>query len=107
MLKDFQSFQRQTADSLQAAAQDLAAKKADLKSLSDPVSALTAKIDAWRAGPGTGALSAPTELQPGSEPPAARAPVIAARKKTSAPKPPGGSISVGGAPLPAAPPNGQ
>jgi hypothetical protein len=107
MLKDFQSFQRQTEDSLQAATRDIAAQKADLKSLSDQVSALTAKIDALRAAAGTGSLPAPTELRPGSEQPAARAPVIAARKKTSAPKTPGGSISVGGAPLPAAPPDGQ
>jgi hypothetical protein len=36
-LKDFQSFQQQTAESLQSAAQDIAAQKADLKSLSDQV----------------------------------------------------------------------
>src|ERR1019366_10104584 len=42
-LKDFQSFQRQTADSLQSVAQDIATQKTDLQSLSDQVSALAAR----------------------------------------------------------------
>ena len=96
-LKDFQSFQRETADTLQSAAQDIAAQKAELKTLSDQVSALSVKIDA---------LPRATTAAP-AQPVPARPPVIAAtRKKQPAPKPTG-PISVGGAPLPPAPPNGQ
>jgi hypothetical protein len=89
-LKDFQSFQRQTADSLQSVAQDIATQKTDLQSLSDQVSALAAKIDAAAPAPQQTAVPA-------------RSPVIAAaRKKPPAPKTTG-PISVGGAPLPAPP----
>jgi uncharacterized coiled-coil protein SlyX len=95
--EEFQSFQRQTAESLQSAAQDIAAQKADLKSLSDQLSALTAKIDAL-----------PSAASPAPQQPAvpARPPVIAARKKPPAPKTTG-PISVGGAPLPSAPPDAR
>jgi hypothetical protein len=105
-LKDFQSFQQQTAESLQSAAQDIAAQKADLKSLSDQVSALSAKIDAMQSAPQpTVSLSARVEPRTGSQQPAApaRASAIAARKKLPVPKT-SGPISVGGAPLPPAAP---
>ena len=93
-LKDFQSFQRQTADSLQSVAQDIATQKTDLQSLSDQVSALAAKIDALQSA------AAPAPQQTAVP---ARSPVIAAaRKKPPAPKTTG-PISVGGAPLPAPP----
>jgi uncharacterized coiled-coil protein SlyX len=92
-LKDFQSFQRKNADSLQSAAQDIAAQKADLNRLSDQVSALSAKIDALQ--------SAAAPPQPAVLP---QPPVTAARKKPTAPKTTG-PISVGGAPLPPTPPD--
>jgi len=88
-LKDFQSFQQQTAQSLQSVDQGIAAQKADLARLSDQLSALTARLDALQ----TAAAPAPT-------------PVAAARPAVSAPRkrPPvarrAGPISVGGAPLP-------
>jgi hypothetical protein len=106
-LRDFQSFQQQTAQSLQSAAQDIVAQKADLKSLSDQVSALSAKIDAMQSAPRPiVSLSAPVELRTGSQQPAApaaRASAIVARRKLPVPKT-SGPISVGGAPLPPAAP---
>jgi hypothetical protein len=104
-LRNFQSFERQTVDSLQSAAQDISAQKAELKSLSDQISALSAKIDVMQsAAQPTGSVSAPVEARPGSQQPAvpARASVVGARKKLPAPKT-SGPISVGGAPLPAPP----
>ena len=92
-LRDFQSFQRQTSDSLQSVAQGIAAQKADLNRLSDQVSALSAKIDALQ--------SAAAPPQPAVPP---QPPVTAARKKPPAPKTTG-PISVGGAPLPPTPPD--
>jgi hypothetical protein len=104
-LKDFQSFQRQITETLQSAAQDIAAQKADLKNLSDQMSALAAKIDALQGGaPPTGSFSAPVEARPGPQQAApARPTVVGAQKKPPAPKTTG-PISVGGAPLPPAPP---
>jgi len=96
ILDTFQTFQRQTSDSLQSAIQEIGKQKADIKNLSDQVSALTAKIDALQ----NAATPTPQPVAP------TRPPVVAARKKPSAPKTTGG-ISVGGAPLPAAPPDGQ
>lgn len=105
LLKDFQSFQRQISETLQSAAQNIAAQKADLKNLSDQMSALAARINALQGGaPPTGSFSAPVEARPGRQPAApARPTVVAAQKKPPAPKTTG-PISVGGAPLPSAPP---
>jgi hypothetical protein len=102
--KDFEAFRRKMADSLRSTIEDMDAQKANLKKLSDQVTALAAKIDALQSSaPATGSLSAPAELLPGSQPvAAARSPVIAARKKPPAPKTTG-PISVGGAPLPPPP----
>jgi hypothetical protein len=94
--KDFESFKRQMTESLQATIENLDAQKADLKKLSDQVSALTAKIDALQ-----------TAATPATQPVApARPPVVAARKKPLGPKTPG-PISVWGAPLPPPPSDGQ
>jgi len=93
-LKDFQSLQRQTADSLQSAAQEIAAQRADLKNLSDLVSSLTTKIDALQSAAAPAPQRAAVPVRP---------PVIAARKKPPAPKTTG-PISVGGSPLPTTPP---
>jgi len=102
--KDFEAFRRKMADSLRSTTEDMDAQKADLKKLSDQVTALATKIDALQSSaPATGSRSAPAELLPGSQPvAAARSPVIAARKKPPAPKTTG-PISVGGAPLPPPP----
>jgi uncharacterized coiled-coil protein SlyX len=94
-LQDIMALQEQMADSLEATRRDVATQQADLKKLSDQVSALVAKID---------------ELQSSAQPAAPSDPVrpaaIAAQKKPTAPKPPKptGAISVGGAPLPPSPP---
>jgi hypothetical protein len=94
--KDFEAFRRQMAESLQSTIEDMDAQKADLKKLSDQVSALTVKIDALQ-----------TTATPVTQPVApARPPVVGARKKPLGPKTPG-PISVGGAPLPPPPSDGQ
>jgi hypothetical protein len=92
--KDFEAFSRQMAESLQSMTEGMDTQKADLKKLSDQVSALAAKIDALQSAPQSTAT-----LSGGN----ARPPVAAARKKPPAPKTTG-PISVGGAPLPPAPP---
>jgi hypothetical protein len=101
--KDFEALKRQLAESLQSTIEDIDAQKAELKRLSDQVTALTAKVDALQSASQTaGSLSG--ELRPGPQQPVvpARPPVIAARKKPPAPKT-NGQISVGGAPLPPTP----
>jgi phage shock protein A len=90
---DFEALKRQTAESLQSTIEDIDAQKAELKRLSDQVSALAAKIDALQSP----AVSAPQQAAVPVRPP-----VIAARKKPPAPKT-SGPISVGGSPLPTAP----
>jgi uncharacterized coiled-coil protein SlyX len=104
-LRNFQSLERQTHDSLESTAQDIAAQKAELKRLSDQIAALSARIDAMQSAPQpTGSL----EPRPGSQEPATspRASVVGTRKKLPAPKT-SGPLSVGGAPLPLAPPANQ
>jgi hypothetical protein len=91
---DFEAFRRQMAESLQSMTEGMDTQKADLKKLSDQVSALAAKIDALQSAPQSTA-----SVSGGN----ARPPVAAARKKPPAPKTTG-PISVGGAPLPPAPP---
>jgi hypothetical protein len=104
--QDFVSFKLQIAESLRSTIESIDAEKADLKSLFDQVSALAAKIDALQSAPQTHSVSG--ELRPTTQQAAApvRAPVVAARKKSQAPKT-SGPISIGGAPLPAAPRFGQ
>lgn len=101
--KDFEALKRQLAQSLQSTIENIDAQKAELKRLSDQVTALAAKVDALHSAPQTaGSLS--SELRPGPQQPVvpARPPVITARKKPPAPKT-NGPISVGGAPLPPTP----
>lgn len=96
-LRDFQAFQQLTGDSLKAATQDIAAERTDLKTLSDQVSALAARIEAMQS----------TATLPPSQPAIpARPPPVGERKKPPVAKPVG-RISVGGAPLPAPRPDGQ
>jgi uncharacterized coiled-coil protein SlyX len=94
-LKDLQALQQQIAGPLQSNAQLLAAQQAEIKRLSDQVSALAAKVDALEHPPASAQASLPASAPPS---PAPGAP----RKKPAAPKSPPG-ISVGGAPLPPAP----
>jgi cell division protein FtsB len=97
-LKDLQALQQQLAGSLQSNAQLLTGQQAEIKRLSDQVSALVAKVDALEHPPAQ--ASAPASASPAPTP----APVAAApRKRPAAPKTPAG-ISVGGAPLPSAQP---
>lgn len=97
-LKDLQALQQQIAGPLQSSAQLLAAQQAELKRLSDQVSALAAKVDALEHPPASTQASFPA-----SAPPAPSPAPTAPRKKSAAPKQPPG-ISVGGAPLPPAQP---
>jgi hypothetical protein len=99
--KDFEALKRQMAESTRSTIEDMDAQKADLKKLSDQVTALAAKIDALQSSTrATGSLSAPSDIRAGSQPAVpARVPLIAAKKKPHAPNRTGG-ISVGGAPLP-------
>jgi uncharacterized coiled-coil protein SlyX len=91
-LKDLQALQQQIAGSLQSNAQLLAAQQAELKRLSDQVSALTGKVEALEHPPASAQASLPASAPPSAAP----------RKKPAAPKLPPG-ISTGGAPLPVAP----
>jgi uncharacterized coiled-coil protein SlyX len=90
-LKDFQALQQQIAATMQSTAQLVAAQQAEIKRLSDQVSALTAKIDALERPAASAQTASPV---PPPSPAAA-----AARKKPAAAKLPPG-ISTGGAPLP-------
>ena len=102
-LKDFQSLQQQTAQSLQSMAEAIAAQKAELARLSDQLSALAGRIDARQTA---AAPPAPPAVP-------ARPAVTAPRKRSATARAAGqggaaGPISVGGAPLPTAPaPEGQ
>lgn len=94
---DFETLKRQTADSLQSAIEDLDAQKANLKNLSDQVSALVARVDAL---PTAAPATAPVQTGAIPAPPVVRPP-LAQRRKPPAPKT-SGPISIGGAPLPPA-----
>jgi uncharacterized coiled-coil protein SlyX len=94
-LQDVQALQQQIAGPLQSNAQLLAAQQAEIKRLSDQVSALAAKVDALEHPQASAQASVPASAPPSPAP-------AAARKKPAAPKSPPG-ISVGGAPLPPAP----
>ena len=95
---DFDSFQRQTADSIRSATEKLDGQKADLEKLSGQVADLTAKVDALRNATATAPTSAPMQNSTVVPP---RSAAITPRKKPQDPKS-AGSISVGGAPLPLA-----
>lgn len=99
---DFESLQRQTADSIHSATTNLEAQKVDLEKLSGQVADLVAKVNGLRNAAATAPASRPIQNS-SSAPPAGRPrpAVIAERKKPQAPK--AGPISVGGAPLPPAP----
>jgi len=95
-LKEFEVLQQQIATTTQSTAQSVAAQQAEIKRLSDQVSALAAKIEQLQ----NPAPSAQAPAAPAPPPPA----TPAARKRPAAATPAPG-ISVGGAPLP--PPSGR
>jgi phage shock protein A len=101
---DFETFKRQAAESLQSTIEGLDAQKADLKKLADQVAALSAKVHALQSG--TSAKPAQTSsVVPAATPVIPLRPAtVAQRRKLPAPKPTG-PISIGGAPLPPAPPS--
>jgi hypothetical protein len=102
---DFATFQRQTADALQSAVENLEAQKADLKKLSDQMTDLVAKVDALRNAEATAPVSPPVKNTISAQPVVPPRPAaIAQGKKPQAPRSTG-SISVGGAPLPITPPS--
>ena len=99
---DFDTFKRQTTDSLRSATENLEAQKADLKTLSDKVTDLVSKVDALQNSAAISPAPPPiaqTVVAPRPAP-------IAQRKKPQAPKSTG-RVSVGGAPLPIAPPSNR
>lgn len=100
---EFAAFQAQTAASLQSATQLLASQQAELKRLSEQMAGLTARIDALQSQLATPAPSAAPAPAAAASPPAAAPRAPTAPRKRPAPAPTGG-ISVGGAPLPGAPP---
>ena len=97
-LKEFEALQQQIAASAQSTAQSIAAQQAEIKRLSDQVSALAAKIEQLQNPAPSAQATAATP------PPTAPAAPAARRRPAAAPKQPSG-ISVGGAPLP--PPSGR
>jgi uncharacterized coiled-coil protein SlyX len=94
-LKEFEALQQQIAASAQSTAQSIAAQQAEIKRLSDQVSALAARIEQLQ-NPAPAAQATATVPTP---PPAAPAAPAGRKRPNSAPKQPPG-ISVGGAPLP-------
>jgi hypothetical protein len=99
---NFESLQRQTADSIHSATANLEAQKADLEKLSGQVADLAAKVNGLRNAAAAAPASPPTQNSRSAPPVRRPRPaVIAERKKPQAPK--AGLISVGGAPLPPAP----
>lgn len=97
-LKDFQSFQQHTNDAMQSTTQGIAALQGSLKTLSDQVSALSARTDALQSA----AAPAPTQSVVPAVPAAPARRVVAAPKRPHTSRP-GGPISLGGAPLPSEP----
>lgn len=87
-LDDFKAFQQDVAARLEAAQQAVADQQADLKRLSEQVSAIAAKLESLQSPP---AAPAATAVRP---------PVVAQTKKPPAARRPPNTISVGGAPLP-------
>jgi phage shock protein A len=100
---DFETFKRQAAESLQSTIEGLDAQKADLNRLADQVAVLSAKVDALQSA--TSSMPAQTSVAPAVTPFVPPRPAtVAQRRRPPAPKPTG-PISIGGAPLPPAPPS--
>ncbi len=103
-LADFQAFQQQTTQNWQSTGQTVETQQAEIKRLSEQVAALTARIEQLQQP----AILAPpprtTEPPRAPFPPRAAAAPTAPRKQPATAPRPSSSISVGGAPLPGAPP---
>jgi hypothetical protein len=83
---DFDTFQRQTADALQSAIENLEAQKADLKKLSDQMTDLATKVDALRNAEATAPISPPVKNSISAQPVVPpRPPALAQSKKPQAP----------------------
>jgi uncharacterized coiled-coil protein SlyX len=91
-LNDFQAFQQQITGSMQSTQQLLTAQQAEIKRLSDQVSALTGKLDL---------LQRPVAAAQGALPAPAPKPAAPAPKNKPSEAKPAGAISTGGTPLPA------
>jgi uncharacterized membrane protein len=91
------AFKRQTFESMRSATENLEAQKADMKKLSDQVTDLVAKVDALRDAKATAPASQPIKTLISGQP------VVPPRRKHASKST--GPISVGGAPLPIAPPS--
>jgi uncharacterized coiled-coil protein SlyX len=90
-LSDFQVFQQQIAASMQSTEKLVTAQQAEIKRLSDQLSALSGKLDL---------LQRPIASAQAALPPPAPKPVAPAPRKKPATPQPAGAISTGGAPLP-------
>jgi hypothetical protein len=97
---DFDAFERQTTDSLRSAAENLEAQKTDLKTLSDQVTDLVAKVDALRNAAATAPTPPPIQNSVSGQPVVPPRPATIAQRAPRPKRP----ISVRGAPLPLAPP---
>jgi hypothetical protein len=95
---DLKSVQQQLAELMQSRTEEVAAQRDELKHLSDQVTELAAKVEAWQSAASPPSVqTAAIGLAAVPKPP----PAIAPLKKRTAAKPTG-PISVGGAPLPIA-----
>ena len=90
-LSDLQTLQQQVAGSMQSTEKLLTAQQAEIKRLSDQLSALSGKLDL---------LQRPVTSAQAAIPPPAPKPVAPAPRKKPAALQPAGAISTGGAPLP-------
>jgi uncharacterized coiled-coil protein SlyX len=90
-LADLQSLQQQVAGSMQSTEKLLAAQQAEIKRLSEQLSALSGKLDL---------LQPPVTSAQAALPAPAPKPVAPAPRKKPAPPQPAAAISTGGAPLP-------
>jgi hypothetical protein len=99
---DFETFKKQVTESLQSTMERLDAQKAGLNRLTDQVASLSAKVDALQGA--TSSTPAQASVVPAAPVVPPRPAAVARRRKPSAPKL-RGPISVGGAPLPPAPPS--
>lgn len=90
-LADLQAFQQQIAGAVQSTEKLLTTQQAEIKRLSDQLSALSGKLDL---------LQRPVTSAQAALPPPAPKPVAPAPRKKPAALQPAGAISTGGAPLP-------
>ena len=90
-LMDLQAFQQQIAGAVQSTEKLLTTQQAEIKRLSDQLSALSGKLDL---------LQRPVTSAQAALPPPAPKPVVPAPRKKPVTLQPEGAISTGGAPLP-------